>query len=155
WSRMRLLRLVGVGPVISGGARKMHQAEFIADAVKRFGMADEEIATGHQPIVKVVDGAALGSAIEVDENVVSNDRLHTCSIMWVRVTCLPALRIRYSSSENSFGVRSSVRPALLALCSTRFNSRSSMRSTVSGNRAPRRSNARTRADNSERANGLI
>ena len=62
--------------------------------------------------------------------IVSNERFHTCSMICARVTFCPALRIRYSSSANSFGVSSTARARALHRCSTRFNSRSSMRNTV-------------------------
>jgi hypothetical protein len=117
-------------------------------------MAQEEVAAGKQRVVEMLDGAALGGAVEIDEDVVSKLRFHTFSIICARVTRVPAFRIRYSSKLNSFGVRSIFRPARFTEWSMRFSSRSSTRSTVSGARAPRRNSARSRAESSENANGF-
>jgi hypothetical protein len=78
----------------------------------------------------------------------------TCSRIIARETCLPALRIRYSRSENSFEVRSILRPALSARCSTRSSFKSSTTSTDSDGKWLRRSNARMRAESSLNENGF-
>jgi hypothetical protein len=49
----------------------MYEAKLVADAEERFGMSEEEIAAGTEAIVEVVDGASLGCAVEIYQDVVS------------------------------------------------------------------------------------
>src|SRR4029453_5393448 len=81
---------------------------------------------------------------------------HTCDRIIVFDTTRPALRTRYSSSENSRGRRSTGFPPRVTRRDSRSNTRSStVRVVGSGERVARRTSAWTRASSSANANGLV
>src|SRR5579871_151027 len=62
---------------ISGGAGKVSQTEIVADAIKRFRLAQEEVSMGQERIPEVLDHPLLRSEAEVDQHIAAEDHIET------------------------------------------------------------------------------
>src|SRR5271169_3757793 len=53
----------------------MDEAKVVAHSVERFGVAEEQISVGQEVVIEVLDHAAFGRQIEIDENVAAEDNV--------------------------------------------------------------------------------
>src|SRR5580693_1492717 len=61
---------------VRGGTGKMDEAKLIGDLIQRFGMAEKEITGRLKAGEKVLDDAALGGDVEIDEDIAAEDEIH-------------------------------------------------------------------------------
>src|SRR5882762_6974593 len=60
---------------VSSGGRQVNQVEVVVDAKQGFGVPEKEISMGQEIVIEVLDDPALGSGIEVDQDVATEDNV--------------------------------------------------------------------------------
>ncbi len=68
----------------------MYKVKLIVDSEKRFGMAEKQIAVWHKTAIEMLDHAAFGGDVEIDQNVAAENNVdalyecHACIVLQVQ-----------------------------------------------------------------------